>query len=171
MSEQGGTQELGDAEAGYRLVNVYALQQSHRVVSVEDLSDPEEGQISFHWDWRVDEWDNERDAVSSLSVKIELGVQGRQEQPESVTVELVGVFQVVGRHPSIGLEPFVMHAATAILLPYARERIASLMAAGPYGEKHFPILNVLRLMERMEFEKSAGAQQIAKRTADVGEEA
>lgn len=152
-------------QAGYRLQHIYAIKQSFEVLDVEELKDPEDGQMLFGWDWRIT--NREESEISSFEVRLELEIEGVTERPERIAVNLVGGFELVGEEQSVELQSFVMGPAPALLMPYLRERISAMSAAGSREAYHFPVLNVVKMMEVMTFEESTGWKQMQEHSEET----
>lgn len=140
--------------AGYLLNRVYAIEQRHVLVEAEspDVSDDERA-VTIGWDWRVE-------GPRQFSVALTVEVGANRQQPETVSVIVVGEFRAPGEKLSISFANFVRHNAPAILLPYARQLVSSLTAQGPFGAYLLAPINVLSLVKDFDDAQTQGAQQL-----------
>lgn len=141
--------------AGYLARAVQLQKVDYRIGDLlgEDFPQAEKREISFGWDCRLSE-------PRMLDVKIIVGLSPTEAIPELVSIDLVGRFEMVGDNQSLGLQAFARFSATATLIPFARELIASLTMRGMYGGAALPIMNVVHLMADWPWEKSHAARQI-----------
>lgn len=156
--------------AGYRLEDVYFLEQRYESVEADDeIEDEGERQLRILWDWRIVEAEEGEPRV--IEVRLGLKLSPEKDLPYRVSVDVVGRFNLYGEQ-SLAIEDFVCLSGPASLFPYAREKISSLTSSGPYQAHHLPFINVVRLMEGMDLEDTTGAEQLeelraAKKTGDA----
>lgn len=147
--------EAPRVESGFRLKRVRAIQQQYTVLNREELEPgtPEDREMSIGWDWIP------RD-LNNFEVMLAIEVRGNQAAADSANVMLVGEFRVIrGVGPSTSVIGFIQHSAVAILVPYAREAIASLTSRG-LGTFHLPALNVTALLRSRPFADATGFAQL-----------
>jgi preprotein translocase subunit SecB len=82
----------------------------------------------------------------SALVRLVVDVEPEQQPSWAASVECLGQYSV-GDHPVIPLEKFAWSNGIAYLVPYARERLANLTSAGPFGTYILPPLSVPKLLE------------------------
>ncbi|MBA4159329.1 MAG: protein-export chaperone SecB [Gemmatimonadetes bacterium] len=140
--------------SGFRLLRVVTIHQAYSIaIDEETILGVEDRRIAVDWDWSVSE-DREFDVFLGVALS------GSQEAPETVHAEIVGEFELEGTVPSMTFRKFVHTAAPAILLPYVRQIISDLTGRGPYGPYYLPSVNVVRMMQRYDFETTGGAKQL-----------
>lgn len=140
-----------DVQTGYTLDGVFAVEQ-HFETREPDLSD-EEGDTTISWDWRIN-------SETGFAVWLSLGIEGPAQNPANVRVGYVAVFKRSGAEPTLDLKNFVVFSASALLIPYIRQSISWLTAAGPFEQVDFAPVNVKALLDFVDFERSTGFLQM-----------
>jgi preprotein translocase subunit SecB len=153
---------LESISSGYRLKAV----EAHRI-SLEPAAEvegtPDEQEVYFSWDCRLVGED-------VLDVRVSVKVSASKSVRQTLAVDLMGRFEIVGDRQSLELKSFAMISATAILLPYLRELVASVSGRSHFGAHHLPIFNVPVLMEGMSWERSTAGQQLRERKSNAVEQ-
>ncbi|HEX8390809.1 MAG TPA: protein-export chaperone SecB [Longimicrobium sp.] len=158
--------------AGYRLLQVYALEQHYKVLEPLDAADsaqaeeqpaPDADERPFRviWDWQMSD-------AGTFAVFLGIVVEPTSTVREEVRVGMIGEFAVQVGTPSLALRPFVQTSAPAILFPYLRETIQSLTGRGPFGGWTVPPINVMAMTSGYDFEGTTGAGQIRENPELVG---
>ena len=135
--------------SGYAISGVHTISQ---VLQPKEATDSAEGGVRFGWDWRQVEQD-------VFEVLIRLAVEPAAARPYSASVELVGRFRQTVPSPSVPREEFASLQAVAILLPYARQFLATLTLSTASGAYHLPSVNVAALMQGFDVKATTGAGQ------------
>jgi hypothetical protein len=157
--------------AGYRLDEVYALEQHHRLLAGDELDElpegEEDGDRNFHvvWDWQLGT------EARTFGVFLGIVVEPTRAVPEEVRIGMIGSFTIEGEVQSLGLRPFLLKSAPAILFPYLRETVRSLTGRGPFGGWTVPPVNMVALAESHDFEKATGTRDLREdpdRAAGLG---
>ena len=136
--------------SGYVIVSVYTAGQH---LELKDSDAPDSDDVQFAWDWRLLEQD-------LFEVLVRLGIEAVKERPYAASVELVGRFRRMSSVTSVELIKFAHLQAVAILLPYARQALASLTLMTEPGAYHLPSVNVVALMEDFNAKDATGAKQL-----------
>ena len=92
----------------------------------------------------------------SCRVVMRLTLAPPVEQPDlfqSISATIEGQFSTAADHPTVDIESFAKRQASAILMPFLREAIASLTAKSRFGQVLIPPLNVVAIVEEMERSK------------------
>jgi hypothetical protein len=139
--------------SGYAILGVHAISQEISVVRPPEGED-DGGDFSFAWDWKF------VNSKEVFDVLIRVGLTPTKARPYSAAVGLVGRFQQMEKNPSVAIDDFVTMQAVAILLPYARNYLATLSQSTRYGAFHLPTLNVAVLMADMAPSEATGAKQL-----------
>jgi preprotein translocase subunit SecB len=120
----------------------------------EEAVDPD-ATLGFGWDWRITTDDR-------FEVALAVQVPPTKERREYVEVSLVGVFRYGEPNAphSLPLKNLVRENAVAMMLPFAREMVASVTGRGYYGALFLPPINVIDLMKSHAFEGSTGSKML-----------
>jgi preprotein translocase subunit SecB len=140
--------------SGFRLLRVVTIHQEYSIVSGEEIASETEARgLTVNWDWSVSK-------DRQFDVFLGADLAGNQEAPETVNVGVIGEFAIAGVATSMAVRSFVQTAAPAIMFPYLRQIISDLTGRGPYGPYYLPSVNVVRMMQRYDFEATRGAHQL-----------
>jgi len=140
--------------AGFALERVYARSLHFEGVPESQVeSAPELGEFNFGWDWSFV-------SPTAFDVTIIVNLEPARERPERVRASIAGIFQVTGDVPSVDLTRFAKLHAPAILMPFAREMIASLTGRGLFDALYIPPINMVAVMENMQGDSTTGVRQI-----------
>lgn len=135
---------------GYSIVIVYTPTVELHMTSPDKAVDAAD--VQFGWDWR-------RGDEDIFEVQIRLSMEPVKSRPYKANVVTVGRFRQTDENPSVSVEDFVALQAPAVILPYARQCLASLTAGTPFGAFHLPLINTSELMERFDLNAATGAKQ------------
>ncbi len=132
------------ADTGFGCEAVFFQRIVFEAVAPADVpSNSPSDTLSVGWDWA---WLS-RDV---FDVNFTINIAPSNLRPESMSLTAIGRFRVRGVATSVSVENFARFSGPAILMPYVRQHITLLTAAGQAGPLVLPPLNVQVMMERMD---------------------
>lgn len=140
--------------SGYSLERVYLSHMSFVGIPESDALRDGESPVAFSIDWEV------RDGGSSFRVQLGATVEPCRSRPERIGVTMNGVFKCIGDIRSVPVLDFVRYNATALLMPFIREAVASVTSRGLFGVLLMPPFNVMELMRNLDLSGTTGMKQV-----------